>query len=95
MTNPQWFVSAVPNDWAPYIPPDYPIQDDPCHNPWVVIDPISGMTAYRLWLQLRECPGVKETGCTGNKCRTCNGTGKVTLTPHTFLRALNAVKNGG
>lgn len=40
------------HDWAPYKPDDYPIQDKH-HNPWVTIDPISGATAYRVWMESR------------------------------------------
>lgn len=37
--------------WAPYYPDDYPIQDG-IHNPWVTLDPISGKTAYAVWLDM-------------------------------------------
>lgn len=39
--------------WQPYYPVGYPIQDG-IHNPWVVIDPISGATAYQVW-QALDC----------------------------------------
>lgn len=35
--------------WTPYRPPAYPIKDK-FHNPWIPIDPISGMCAYDLWV---------------------------------------------
>lgn len=37
--------------WAPYYPPGYPIRDG-IHNPWVTLDPISGATAYQVWLAM-------------------------------------------
>lgn len=44
--------------WAPYYPPNYPIQDG-IHNPWVTIDPISGDTAYRVWLAMDRTTDVE------------------------------------
>jgi hypothetical protein len=37
--------------WAPYYPVGYPIRDG-IHNPWVTVDPLSGATAYQVWLRL-------------------------------------------
>lgn len=33
----------------PYRPPWYPNQD-PTHNPWLMAEPISGLTHYQVWM---------------------------------------------
>lgn len=38
-------------DWEPYRPEGYPITDK-FHNPWVVIDPISGQCAFDVWTRM-------------------------------------------
>jgi hypothetical protein len=45
------YVAPSPDDfagWRPWYPDGYPITDE-FHNPWLVIDPISGRTAFGLW----------------------------------------------
>lgn len=43
-------------DWpGPYRPPWYPNQD-PRHNPWMMAEPVSGLTHYQVWCQSLE-PG--------------------------------------
>lgn len=37
--------------WTPYYPDGYPVRDG-IHNPWITLDPISGATAYRVWLEM-------------------------------------------
>lgn len=39
--------------WTHWFPPGYPITDR-FHNPWIPIDPISGMTAFNIWSQDRS-----------------------------------------
>lgn len=39
--------------WTPYYPEGYPIRDG-VHNPWVIVDPISQMTAYQVWLTMER-----------------------------------------
>lgn len=38
-------VSTAP----PYRPPWYPNQD-PNHNPWLMAEPVSGLTHYQVWV---------------------------------------------
>jgi hypothetical protein len=42
-------------EWEPYRPAGYPLHDDPFHNPFVTVDPISGATAYAVW---KNNPGI-------------------------------------
>lgn len=42
----------------PYRPPWYPNQD-PEHNPWMMAEPISGLTHYQVWMGKLE-PGELE-----------------------------------
>jgi len=45
----------IESEWGPYRPPGYPI-DDPFHNPFVTVDPISGATGYAIWKQNPDTP---------------------------------------
>jgi hypothetical protein len=47
------YVAPDLSEWTQWFPDGYPIRDK-FHNPWIPIDPISGLTAFSVWAQDRS-----------------------------------------